>query len=604
MRSENAEMTLRDYAGVVDRRKWIVLAAVMLTTLTAVGLTALQTPIYSASAEVLVQPRGQDGLFENQVVNLNDRAIQTEIQVIEGQAVQKRVERELGLSEAPPDAKASAVGDTDVISINVRDANAANAAMYADAYAAAYIEVRREQAVKELLDASTEVQGAIDGLQAELDALAENDPARAGLVAQIANFNTTLDQLRVDAALRTGGAAIIKSAEIPDTPIEPTPTRTAVLAGVVGLLIGLGAAFLVDYLDDKIRSEHDLELLADRPVLAVVPIDPPPDNRPIAVSRPSDEAVEAYRGLRTNVQFLGLDQPINVIQLTSSMAGEGKTTTSANLAVVLAQAGHRVALVDADLRRPRVHEVFGIPQSPGFTDLLLGIEPRESVTHFDVDGGSRLSVYPSGVVPSNPSELLSGRRTKRLLSEMGKHYDFVIVDSAPILPVSDSVALAGAVDGVIVVAQAGRATDDNVVDTLERLDRVSAPILGLVLNQAAKSSIGSYTYGGYNATPRPPSDNTFETERPSADELAEVEAAIVGAGPPSVRNADVSVADVVPADVSGADLSTADLSTADAVMIDSVPPASGLSWLDDGADVVRQPGDRPSTDGDGAVDWP
>ena len=150
------------------------------------------------------------------------------------------------------------------------------------------------------------------------------------------------------------------------------------LAGVVGLLIGLGAAFLIDYLDDKIRSEDDLELLADRPVLAVVPVDPPPDNRPIAISRPADEAVEAYRGLRTNVQFLGLDQPISVVQLTSSMAGEGKTTTSANLAVVLAQAGHRVALVDADLRRPRIHEVFGIAQAPGFTDLLLGAEPETS----------------------------------------------------------------------------------------------------------------------------------------------------------------------------------------------------------------------------------
>ena len=217
------------------------------------------------------------------------------------------------------------------------------------------------------------------------------------------------------------------------------------------------------------------------------------------------------------MQFLRLDRPINVIQVTSSMAGEGKTTTSANLAVVLAQAGHRVALVDADLRRPRLHEVFRIPQSPGFTDLLLGTEARHTVTHIDIDGTNRLSVYPSGAVPSNPSELLSGRRTARLLAEMGDYYDVVIVDSAPVLPVSDSVALAGSVDGVIVVAQAGRVTGDNVVDTLERLSRVSAPVLGLVLNQAAKSAIGSYAYGGYNATPRQASDITFENERPDTE---------------------------------------------------------------------------------------
>ena len=252
-------MTLRDYARVVDRRKWVVILAVLLATITALALTALQTPIYSTSSEVLVQPRGQDGLFENQVVNLNDRAIQTEIQVIEGQAVQQRVQDDLGLAEEPPEANASAVGDTDVISITVRDANAANAATLADAYAAAYIDVRREQAVDELIAASIEVQVAIDELQSEIDELSEDDPRRSGLVAQLSNFNTTLDQLRVDAALRTGGAAVIKSAEVPTAPVEPTPARTAVLAAVVGLLIGLGAAFLLDYLDDKVRSEDELE---------------------------------------------------------------------------------------------------------------------------------------------------------------------------------------------------------------------------------------------------------------------------------------------------------------------------------------------------------
>ena len=227
------------------------------------------------------------------------------------------------------------------------------------------------------------------------------------------------------------------------------------------------------------------------------------------------------------MQFLAIDQPVNVIQLTSSIAGEGKTTTSANLAVVLAQAGHRVALLDADLRRPRLHDVFGIPQEPGFTDLLLGAEASRTVNYVEVDGGNRLSVYTSGIVPSNPSELLTGQRTHRLLEAMGKHYDYVIVDSAPILPVSDSVALAGAVDGVIVVVQAARVTDDNVSGAVERLERVSAPLLGFVLNQATKAPMGDYAYGGYQPSPRRDDDNTFQTPRPTAEELAEVEAALV-----------------------------------------------------------------------------
>ena len=576
-------MTLRDYARAIDRRKWLVITAMILTTLVAVGVTAFQTPIYSASSQVLVQPRGQDGLFENQIVNLDDRAIQTETQVIEGEAVQQQVQAELGLAEPPPDANATAVGDTDVISITVRDANATNAATYADAYAAAYIDVRREQAVNELLAASAEVQTAIDELETQLAELDDDDPSRSALATQIANFNTTLDQLRVDAALRTGGASVIKSAEIPTDPVEPTPARTAVLAAVVGLLIGLGAALIVDHRDNKVRSEDDLELLSGRPVLAVVPVDPPPDNRPIALSRPATGAVEAYRGLRTNVQFLELDQAVSVIQVTSSMAGEGKTTTSANLAVVLAQAGHRVALLDADLRRPRIHEMLDIPQVPGFTDLLLGAEARDTVSYLDTNGGSRLSVYPSGSVPANPSELLNGRRTKRLLSEMGKHYDFVIVDSASLLPMSDSVGLASAVDGVIVVAQAGRITDDNVVDSLGRLEHASAPVLGMVLNQAAKSTVDSYNSGGHpSATPRPPTDGTFENPRPTAEELAEVEAALDGPGD------DLEPEPLAPPQE----------------LPRPLPDTSGLGWLDAPPDVHSLVGDSIAGARNQPTDWP
>jgi capsular exopolysaccharide synthesis family protein len=495
-------MTLRDYGNVVVRRKWLVVAPMVLTTAIAVALMVLQTPIYSTSSDVLVEPRGQDGLFESQVVSNSDRTIQNELQVVEGEAVRQRVQENLGLATTPPAASAASVGQTDVISISVRDPSAENAQILADAYAAAYIEVRREQAVGQLLAASAEVQTAIDGLQTQLDALDENDARREGLVTQLSNFNMTLEQLRVDAALRTGGVAIIKSAPLPTNPVEPTPLRTAVLAAIVGLLVGLGAAFLVDYLDDKVRDEDQLNGLVDPPVLAVVPVDPPPDNLPIAITEPGHNSVEAYRGLRTNLAFLGLDRAIKVIQLTSSMAGEGKTTTSANLAVVLAQAGHRVALVDADLRRPRIHEVFGVSQTPGFVDMLLGEGAKNTVSHVDVDG-NQLSVYASGSIPSNPGEMLSGPRVRQLLIEMGGYYDYVIVDSAPILPVSDSLALAGAVDGVLVVAQAGGVVAGDIVETIERLDRISAPILGLVLNRANRSSAGGYAYGGYNTYSRP-----------------------------------------------------------------------------------------------------
>lgn len=501
MDGRNQEMLLRDYGRVVYERKLIVASAVLVAISIAVMSSAFQTPVYSASSEVLIQPRGQDGLFEDQVVNVNDRAIQTEIQVIEGQAVQMRVQENLQLVDEPPDVNATSVGQTDVIALSVRSTNASNARVLADAYAEAYIDVRLEQSVGELLAASSQVQQRINELETQIAGLDDGDPTRNSLVAQLANFNGTLDELRVDQNLRTGGAIIIKSAELPESPVEPTPLRTAILAAVVGLLLGLGAAFLLDYLDDKVRSEEDLEKLTRKPVLAVVPVDPPPNNLPIAMTEPDHASVEAYRGLRTNLQFLGLDEPINVVQVTSSLAGEGKTTTAVNLAVVLAQAGHRVALVDADLRRPRVHDVFAVPQSPGFTELLLGAEAKLAVNHVSIDGTNQLSVFTAGTVPSNPSELLTGRRTRKLLAEMGAYYDYVVVDSAPVLPVSDSVALSTSVDGMFVVAHADRVTTGQITETLERLERVGAPVLGLVLNQAKDERSDAYSYGGYAALP-------------------------------------------------------------------------------------------------------
>ena len=494
-----AEMTLHDYAGVMMRRKWIVIASALITTLVAVAMSALQTPIYSAGAEVLVEPRGQGGLFNENLEYVDYRAIDTEIKVMEGQAVRDRVRSDLGVDGALPGVSGSSIGDTDVIGLTVRDPNAANAAILANAYAEAYIDIRREQSVNELLAASTEVQIAIDDIESQIAALEAGDPSRGPLVTQLANFNTTLDQLRVDAALRTGGAITIRSADTPGSPIEPTPLRTAILALIVGVMIGLGAAFFVDYLDDKVRIAEDLEKLTPRAILAEVPVDPPTGNEPFALSDPNHLSVEAYRGLRTNVQFLALDQTLNVVQITSSLAGEGKTTTATNLAIVLARAGHRVALIDADLRRPRIHEAFDVPTSPGLTDLLLGGLPKDAVNVVDIGNDHRLFVYTAGVVPSNPSEMLSGRRMKKLIAQMGDHYDFVVVDSAPVLPVSDSVALAGFVDAVIVVAHAGRVTTSNVTDTLERLDKVAAPVIGLVLNQVQEARADNYYYyGGYS----------------------------------------------------------------------------------------------------------
>jgi succinoglycan biosynthesis transport protein ExoP len=522
MPNTEGETTLRDYWRVVVRRKWIVAAAVLMALIGSVLMSLLQDPIYEAEAQMLVEPRSGQAVFQQDptlnVQNL-DRAIQTEIQVLEGQRVRARVQSDLGLDELPPEVNGTPVGSTDVVSVEVRSKDAGAAQELADAYVSAYTATRREQAVDGMVAAGAELQAKIDELQAQI--VSADDSQRLTLVAQQATFKERLDQLQIDSALTTGGASVVKSAELPTDPVDPQPLRSAALAVAIGLLLGLGAAFLVDYLDDSIRSPADLEGITDHPVLAVVPVEPPPDNRPIAVSEPHEFAVEIYRGLRTNVQFLALDAPLKVIQVTSSLPGEGKTTTAANLAVVLSQAGHQVVFVDADLRKPRAHEVFLVPPVPGLTEVLLG-EPVELVVNHLSDG---MRVVAAGQVPPNPSEMMSNARVGEFLRELADRYDYVILDSPPALPVSDAVALARWVDGVLVVAQADRVSRRDVAETVARLDRVGAPVFGLVLNRArgTRSEGGSYGYGygyGYGRSgPAGPAMSATHVAEPSREAI-------------------------------------------------------------------------------------
>lgn len=503
--NEEREMTLRDYGRIVWRRKWIVAAAVVTALLGAVGMSLMQDPIYSAEAQMLVQRRSGEAVFQQDsnlaVANL-ERAIQTEIRVLEGQQVRERVQSDLGLDELPPEVHASSVGSTDVVAVTVRSGDPRTAQVLSDAYIEAYVSTRREQAVDSLAAAGAELQSSVDALQGQIEAIDPDSPQRDSLITQQATFKSRLDELQIESALTTGGASVVQSAELPSDPVEPQPVRTATLAAVVGLLLGLGAAFLVDYLDDSLRRTEEIEAMTGLPVLAVVPVEPPPDNRPIALSEPNEFAVEVYRGLRTSLQFLGLDKPLRVVQVTSSLPGEGKTTTATNLAVVLSQAGFQVALVDADLRRPRVHEVFGVPLRPGLTETLVASEAVEmAVNHLD-----RLHVVAAGSMAPNPSEMLSSNRFSALVKELSSRYHYVIIDSAPVLPVADSLALSRAVDGVIVVGQANRTSRRTLNEGLSRLEQVGAPVIGLVLNRAADRSSQGYGYGygyAYQGGPQP-----------------------------------------------------------------------------------------------------
>lgn len=505
-------MSIADYGRSILRRRWIVLAAMVATVTPALVLTFLQTSVYEASAEMLLQSSDTSTVLGT--MTSVSPSVVDEIQILEGDLVRQRLITDLELTGEPPEVVGQSLNgsSSNGVMVTVRSNDARTAATLANAYVQAYIGAKRDQRVAELVAVAeglqaqvTDLQTRIDAVDVDIAALGDADASvleaqRRLLVDQRSLFEQQLDQLQLQANLSGDSAVVTRVAAVPDTPVEPTPERTVALALVVGLLLGLGAALAIDYLDDSIRGAADLGRMGLRhPLLSVVPSNTPPDQRPIAMSRPDDPSVEAYRTLRTNVLFLGLERSVQVIQVTSSIPGEGKTTTAANLAVLLSQAGRRVVLVDADLRRPRVDKVFMIDRSMGLTSNIAG----EAVDMTAIPISDHLSVIASGPLPPNPGELLSGARMSAVIEDLKRRFDYVVVDCAPALSVSDAGALSQLVDGVIVVVQARRTSIPQLHKSLGTLDQVRAPILGLVLNRADRdsSSYGEYGYGAYVEEP-------------------------------------------------------------------------------------------------------
>jgi non-specific protein-tyrosine kinase len=221
----------------------------------------------------------------------------------------------------------------------------------------------------------------------------------------------------------------------------------------------------------------------------------------VARTRPHSYAAEAYRSLRTSVQFLALDQPVRILQVTSPRTSEGKTTTVANLAVTLAAAGQRVIVADCDLRRPRQHDMFGLSNRVGFTSVLLGESPMSEALQAVPDYPD-LSVLASGERPPNPAELLASPRVKEVFGAMARLADVVLVDTPPVLPVTDAVLVSGRVDATVIVVSAGLTSAKDLSRALEVLGQVDAPVTGAVLNSVAVNAGYRFRYR-YSYTSEP-----------------------------------------------------------------------------------------------------
>ncbi|MBI9116195.1 polysaccharide biosynthesis tyrosine autokinase [Sanguibacter suaedae] len=290
----------------------------------------------------------------------------------------------------------------------------------------------------------------------------------------------------------------VRSATPPTTASSPNLKLNMALGLLIGVAVGVGLAVLREVLDTRVRTEADVKQVTDTSVIATIGYDQDAPDHPLIVqSHPQSQRAESFRRLRTNLQFLDIAGRPHTIVITSSLPGEGKSTTSINLAITLADAGSRVVLVDADLRRPSVAEYMGLEGNVGLTTVLIGRANAEDVVQ--PWGNGNLHVLPSGQIPPNPSELLGSKAMASLLEELAKTYDIVLLDTAPLLPVTDAAILARLTGGALVVVGSDTLNKQQLGESMGSLETVGARILGVVLNRLERKQGEAYAYYDYSS---------------------------------------------------------------------------------------------------------
>lgn len=494
--------SLRAYGQIIRRRKWWVISITLAGLAISLGLSLTEPDQYSATAQVIVQASTASTALGAVPQPVTATQVQTLLLLVTGAPVQQAVRRELG---SAPGVSAAEVGQTDAIAITAISGRPATAARIANTYARAFVSNQVDLAITAMTAAESQLKAHIRVLRKQITterAIRGDSAQLAALVNQEGVLSQQLAQLQVDAAGNTAPVMFESPAQIPTAPSSPKPREDGALGLIAGLMLGLGAAFLRDNLDDALLSQESAEDAAGAPVLATVPLIPSWKRRDrplvISITSPTSPAAEAYRSLRTSLQFAGQERELRTILVTSPASEEGKTTTLANLGAVFAQAGKQVVLVSCDLRRPRLGKFLGVDESVGLTTVLLGQHTLAQAVQ-TVQGDRRLCVLPSGPPPSNPAELLSSQGAREVFAALGESFDVVLIDSPPLLPVTDAVLLSRQVDATLIVVAAGQTRRGELRRAADKLEQVSAPVIGVVLNEVTR--LGStgyyYQYGSY-----------------------------------------------------------------------------------------------------------
>jgi succinoglycan biosynthesis transport protein ExoP len=496
MAEPGVEPTLRGYLHLLRRGRWWIAAFSLVGLGVSLGLSLTATKQYSATAQLLVQSTGNVSLSAGSGQSLITATdVQTELQLVSSAEVQKAVRKKLG---SVPGISAAEVGQTNVIAVTAVSSDPARAAKVANTYAKAFVSWSTATAISSLATAENQLGHQITMIGKQIKTLPKNSAQGVALSNQQAVLKGQLAQLEVAGATASTGLQMVNPAVAPASPSSPKPAEDALLGVAVGLVLGIGTAFLRDSLDDTLTSGESVEQIVDAPVLATVPVVASWRKKlypvVISVSDPTSQPAEAYRSLRTSLQFAGQDRPLRSILVTSPNAGDGKTATTVNLAAVFAQAGARVVLVSGDLRRPGLSNVFAPSEHGDLSSVLRGEQPLDrAVTPVpDLEG---LYTLGARAADGNPTELLASPRMRHIVTELSQRFDLVLIDSPPVLPVADAIILSGYVDAVLLVTAAGQTRRAELRRTSQKLAQGGAPIVGAVLNKAT----GQGEYGSYDS---------------------------------------------------------------------------------------------------------
>lgn len=461
-------MELSDYLRIL-RRNWILVAGMMLLGILTSASVSLSVPAsYTAKTQLFVAIQSSGSVSELQQGNTFSQArVQSYVRTAATPVVLQPAIDSLGLETSPAElsGKITASSDLDTVLINISavDASPVQSAAIAQAVANSLI-------------------NAVDQLE---------KPSQGGT-----------SPVRL---------SVITPATAPTVPSAPNTKFNLMLGLLLGTALGLGAAMLRSVLDTKIRGESDFRRVTDAPILGGISYDADAAKKSLLTQvPPQSPRAESFRQIRTNLQFAHVSRSSKTVLVTSSVPGEGKSTTAINMAIALAQAGQRVALVDADLRRPMVGDYLGLERSAGLTTVLIGSAELEEL--IQPWGNDELYVLTSGDIPPNPSELLGSDPMRALIERLESHFDAVVIDAPPLLPVTDASVLAQCVGGVILVVGSQQVKASDLQKSLSALEMVEAELLGVVLNKLPTKGPDAYAYTYYSYESTPPSRGKLSPE--------------------------------------------------------------------------------------------